>query len=235
MSDRHFLTKGTCSVTVLLSVVLLVCIVRVFTVSKEETKYNDLITTGGAIRRSLSFLTQFHNSTACRTQECQNVEKYIKDSMDRKANPCLDFFNFTCGGWFKKNPIPKTSSSYSTFAKLNSKVEKALKKIIEEKSHRNNEYMKKAKVFYKSCVNLKAIERLDAKPLLNLIRDIGSSKLFNYQEWKEINWNLTQILLRIHKVYASSSGPFFSIHVSNDPRNNTRHILEVSVLIYVVI
>ena len=230
MTERRFsLVKRTCSVTVILSVVLFVCIVRVFTGRKDETKYNDLITTGGAIRRSTHLVVPNFNYTVCKTKQCRNVEKYIKKSMDLKANPCTDFFNFTCGGWINKNPIPKTSSSYSTFAKLNSKVEKALRKIIENNTRMDNEYMKKAKMFYKSCSNLIAIEKRDAKPLVDLILDIGSSKLFHPQSWHEKNWNLTQILLGIHKKYASSGGPLFSVHVSNDPRNNTKHILEVSI------
>lgn len=228
MTERRFsLVKRTCSVTVILSVVLFVCIVRVFTGRKDETKYNDLITTGGAIRRSTHLVVPNFNYTVCKTKQCRNVEKYIKKSMDLKANPCTDFFNFTCGGWINKNPIPKTSSSYSTFAKLNSKVEKALRKIIENNTRMDNEYMKKAKMFYKSCSNLIAIEKRDAKPLVDLILDIGSSKLFHPQSWHEKNWNLTQILLGIHKKYASSGGPLFSVHVSNDPRNNTKHILEI--------
>jgi len=26
-------------------------------------------------------------------------------NMDRTADPCVDFYQFTCGGWMKNNPI----------------------------------------------------------------------------------------------------------------------------------
>lgn len=230
MSDQRFtLGKRTYTVTFILSLLLLVCIVRVFTGSKKDTKYDDLITTGGAIRRSLSFSISSDKTPICESQECKDIANYVKRSMNTSVDPCSDFYQFTCGGWIKEHPIPKTSSSFSTFAKLNSHVEKALRKIIEDKTGKyDNEYSERAKTFYKSCMDLKSIDKLGAKPVIDLIRDVGSCKLFDNEHWDEKNWDLRETLLKVQKKYASAGGPLFSIHVSNDPRNNQKHILEVS-------
>lgn len=33
--------------------------------------------------------------------------KILTESMNETANPCVDFFEFACGQWNKKHPIPK--------------------------------------------------------------------------------------------------------------------------------
>ena len=229
MSNPRFsLDKRTCTVTFILSLVLLVCIGRVFTGGKKDTNYDDLITTGGAIRRSLSFSVPSDKTTVCKSKECKAIAKYVKRSLNTSVDPCSDFYKFSCGGWIKKNPIPKTSSSFSTFAKLNSHVEKALRKIIEDKTGKyDNEYTERAKTFYKSCMDVTSIDKLGAAPLVDLIRDVGSCNLFDSEHWDEKGWDLRKTLLKVQKKYASAGGPLFSVHVSNDPRNNKKHILEV--------
>ena len=31
--------------------------------------------------------------------------RYEVDALDRKADPCIDFYQFACGGWVAKNPV----------------------------------------------------------------------------------------------------------------------------------
>ena len=38
--------------------------------------------------------------------------------MERSAEPCVDFYSYSCGGWRKQNPIPPDQSSWSVYGKL---------------------------------------------------------------------------------------------------------------------
>jgi putative endopeptidase len=39
-------------------------------------------------------------------------------SMDKTADPCVDFYQYSCGGWKKNNPIPADRPSWSVYGKL---------------------------------------------------------------------------------------------------------------------
>ena len=48
-------------------------------------------------------------------------------AMDPTVNPCHDFFQYACGGWIKKNPIPTSKSGWSQFDIINKRLEQILK------------------------------------------------------------------------------------------------------------
>ena len=55
-------------------------------------------------------------------------------SMDKTANPCVDFYQYTCGGWMKNNPIPPDQPSWSVYGKLADENQQFLWGILEEAS-----------------------------------------------------------------------------------------------------
>src|SRR5262249_8668578 len=52
--------------------------------------------------------------------------------LDRSADPCTDFYQFSCGGWMKVNPIPSDQPSWSVYGKLTNENQAFLWGILDE-------------------------------------------------------------------------------------------------------
>src|SRR5580765_543647 len=78
------------------------------------------------------------------------------DALDRKIDPCSDFYQFACGGWIAKNPVPPDRRSYGRFADLQERNFTVLRRILEAPGAEGDR--KKAADFYAACMDETTIE-----------------------------------------------------------------------------
>src|SRR5579863_1746217 len=89
-------------------------------------------------------------------------------SMDQTVDPCVDFFQYSCGGWIKKNPIPPDQSSWDTYAKMQDENLARLRGILETESApdpKRDAAEQKIGDYYASCMDEKTIENKALDPL----------------------------------------------------------------------
>ena len=88
-------------------------------------------------------------------------------AMDRSADPCVDFYTYSCGGWQKKNPIPPDQTSWSVYGKLYQDNLQYLKGLLEQAAAAKDRDPVTQKIgdFYASCMNETLVEQLGAKPM----------------------------------------------------------------------
>ncbi|MGD0162098.1 MAG: M13 family metallopeptidase [Candidatus Sulfotelmatobacter sp.] len=109
---------------------------------------------------------------AAAQQNSTGVTKYEPaldvTSMDRSIDPCVNFFQYSCGGWIKNNPIPPDQSSWDTYSKMQDENRGRLRGILEAAAApdpKRNAVTQKIGDFYSSCTDEKAIEAKGAEPL----------------------------------------------------------------------
>ncbi|MEE6528059.1 hypothetical protein FKM82_029953, partial [Ascaphus truei] len=68
--------------------------------------------------------------TLCLSEACVSVAGRILDSLDRAVEPCQDFYQFSCGGWMRRNPLPDGRSRWNTFNSIWDQNQAVLKHIL---------------------------------------------------------------------------------------------------------
>jgi endothelin-converting enzyme/putative endopeptidase len=101
------------------------------------------------------------------------------EALDRRADPCTDFFQFACGGWVASNPIPADRSSWGRFEELQDRNNETLKAILENASAGHDPQSQKIGDYYASCMDEKAIDTKGSAPLDPLLKKIGALSTAN--------------------------------------------------------
>ena len=99
--------------------------------------------------------------------------------MDKTADPCVDFYRYSCGGWMKNNPIPSDQASWSIYGKLHQDTQQFLWGILDQLSKQpegRNAGQQKIGDYFGACMDEAAINRLGAKPLQSYLDQIAAMK-----------------------------------------------------------
>ena len=61
----------------------------------------------------------------------QRTPGFDIQSLDRSADPCQDFYKFSCGGWMTANPLPGDQARWGRFDVLQDNNRTVLQNLLE--------------------------------------------------------------------------------------------------------
>jgi putative endopeptidase len=101
-------------------------------------------------------------------------------SMDKSVDPCVDFYQYSCGGWKKNNPIPADQVSWSVYGKLYQDNLTVLRGILEQASSPTRSgadpVTRKIGDFYAACMDEGSVERRGVSALDSDLAAIANLK-----------------------------------------------------------
>jgi endothelin-converting enzyme/putative endopeptidase len=138
-------------------------------------------------------------------------------AMDKSADACTDFYQYTCGGWQKNNPIPADQAKWSVYGKLYQDNQRFLWGILDglaKNTSGRNPAQQQIGDYFAACMDEAAVEKLGAAPLRGVLDQIDAMK--SKQE-------LPALLGRLH-LSNSGRGLYFGFGANQDYSDSSQII-----------
>lgn len=140
-------------------------------------------------------------------------------NLDNSVRPQDDFFQYACGGWMKKNPLPAAYSRYGSFDVLgeenNKRINGILKELL-EKTYTKGSVEQKLSDLYKLAMDEKRRDADGVKPLAGVLGRLEKAKsvkeLFNIQL----------------SLIPYGDNEFFGVYIGADEKNAQQNIINIT-------
>ncbi|KYM94384.1 Endothelin-converting enzyme 1 [Cyphomyrmex costatus] len=165
------------------------------------------------------------NKKSIREAQARIMLKY----MDKSVDPCQDFYQYACGNWAKRNPIPKDKIGHDSFEVVRESLDSVLKELLEDPISRDtageidsDDATVKAKHLFQSCMNYEILEQRMERPLIQLLDQLGGWPILK-PNWDpdKFDWLLLTAQLRLY-----NNDILITEWVGPDMKNSDKYVIQ---------
>jgi len=157
---------------------------------------------------------------ACIAALGQTAQKGVESAdIDRKADPCNDFFQYPNGAWRAANPIPASMQRWSRRWASGELAKDQLKEILDDASKKTDwpkgSIEQQIGDYYGACMNEKRLNELGIKPIQPMLAEIDAIKT---------SADVQKMIGKMHDLEIQA--PFF-LYASSDNHNPTEVVADI--------
>ena len=139
--------------------------------------------------------------------------------LNQNVKPGNDFYDYACGGWMKKNPLPAAYSRYGSFDRLaedNNKRINGILKELQENSYPNGSVEQKLSDLYKLAMDSARREKEGLAPAMGMIQKMEAAK------------TVQQLFAIQLEMMPYGDSEFFGAYMGADEKNASQNILNIN-------
>jgi putative endopeptidase len=108
----------------------------------------------------------------------KEVPSFDLNALDKSADPCVDFYQYSCGGWLKNNPIPSDQPAWGRFNELAERNRVFLREILDNAAEAKQRTPNQQRIgdYYATCLDEDAINKKGVAVLKPYVDRINSIK-----------------------------------------------------------
>ena len=97
--------------------------------------------------------------------------------LDPSVDTCVDFYQFSCGGWRAKHPLPPDKGRYNRYEEMAESNKNKMREILEaapQPGTPRNSPSRQVGDYYAACIDESAAEKKGTQPLDPYLSRIGA-------------------------------------------------------------